>query len=53
MSQRDYEQLLKELKWLKTNHPEKQTLITFVERFHRFVKDERQKQELEFQTEKK
>jgi hypothetical protein len=33
----EYEQLLKDLEWLKSFHPDKITLISFLEKFQKFV----------------
>jgi hypothetical protein len=37
MTTTDYEKLLDELKWLKVDHPEKTQLITFIEKFKKYV----------------
>jgi hypothetical protein len=43
MSRFDYEALLRDWEWLKRNHPERKTLIEFVERFQTFVTEEHTK----------
>jgi hypothetical protein len=40
MTWRDYDNLQADLQWLRSEHPERKTLIEFVERFRVFVQAE-------------
>lgn len=41
MNMMDYESLMVDLEWLKTNHPDRKTLIKFGERFQKYVNEHR------------
>jgi hypothetical protein len=41
----EYGDLLKELEWLRREHPEKKRIITFIEEFCKFVSQEGKKHE--------